>query len=84
MGRWPFLLRFLSPLYLGLLRDGRVPTWTKLVLAGAAVYLLLPVDLVPDWVPVAGWVDDLMVAVAALAWVYGRNRQGGGDPRNRS
>ena len=83
MGRWA-LIRFLSPFFMRLLRGSRVSIWTKLALAGAAVYLLFPRDLIPDWLPIAGWLDDLVVAVAALAWVYGQGRRGKDDPKSRS
>ena len=37
-------------------------------LAGGLAYLALPVDLVPDFIPVAGWMDD----AAVLGWVFTR------------
>lgn len=37
-------------------------TWHgKLVLVGMAVYVLSPIDIVPDWIPLLGWVDDLVL-----------------------
>jgi len=45
------------------LRDPRTPKVAKLLLAIAVGYLLLPVDLVPDWIPVIGQLDDVMVLV---------------------
>jgi uncharacterized membrane protein YkvA (DUF1232 family) len=48
-----------------LLRDPRVPRWHKRLLAVLVGYLALPFDLVPDFIPIAGHLDDaLMVALA--------------------
>ena len=41
---------------------------TLALLAGGLAYLALPVDLVPDFIPVAGWMDD----AAVLAWIFKR------------
>lgn len=62
------LLRFLGA------RDA--PILPRLVLLAALVYLVSPVDLVPDVVPILGWLDDLGVVSlaffgalrAAVAW----------------
>jgi uncharacterized membrane protein YkvA (DUF1232 family) len=52
-----------------LLGDGRVPRRRKLVLVGLIAYLLTPVDLIPDFVPVAGQLDDAIIAAFALRYV---------------
>ena len=49
-----------------LLRDPRVPAWRKALLAAVLVYLALPIDLVPDFIPVAGQLDDAIVVALAL------------------
>jgi uncharacterized membrane protein YkvA (DUF1232 family) len=49
-----------------LARDGRVARRHKLVLLGAAAYLAMPLDLVPDFIPVAGQLDDAVVIALAL------------------
>jgi uncharacterized membrane protein YkvA (DUF1232 family) len=49
-----------------LLGDDRVPRRRKLVLVALAAYLATPVDLVPDLIPVAGQLDDAIVAALAL------------------
>lgn len=48
--------------------DERVPVRTKLALAGLAVYLASPWDLIPDFIPVLGQLDD---TVALLLFVDG-------------
>jgi uncharacterized membrane protein YkvA (DUF1232 family) len=53
----------------GLLRDPRVPRRRKLVLVALVGYLATPIDLVPDFIPVAGQLDDVIVAAIALRYV---------------
>jgi len=50
----------------GLLRDPRVSRRHKRLLGVLIGYLALPFDLVPDFIPVAGHVDDALVVVLAL------------------
>ena len=59
-----------------LARDPRVPRRRKLILFGLVAYLALPFDLVPDFVPVAGQLDDAIV----VALVLRRFIRGGGEP----
>jgi uncharacterized membrane protein YkvA (DUF1232 family) len=49
-----------------LLRDDRVPRRHKLLLVGLLAYLALPFDLVPDFIPVAGQLDDVLVTAIVL------------------
>jgi uncharacterized membrane protein YkvA (DUF1232 family) len=49
-----------------LLRDPRVPRRRKALLVGLAAYLALPFDLVPDFIPVAGQLDDVIVGALVL------------------
>jgi len=49
-----------------LLRDPRVPRRRKLLLAGTAGYLALPFDLIPDFIPVIGQLDDAIVVALVL------------------
>jgi uncharacterized membrane protein YkvA (DUF1232 family) len=46
--------------------DPRVPRRNKLALALAAGYLAMPIDLVPDFIPVAGQLDDAIVVALVL------------------
>jgi uncharacterized membrane protein YkvA (DUF1232 family) len=58
-----------------LMGDSRVPRRHKLLLAGLLGYLALPFDLVPDFIPVAGQLDDaLLVALVLRGFV-----RSGGD-----
>jgi uncharacterized membrane protein YkvA (DUF1232 family) len=49
-----------------LLGDPRVPRRHKLLLGAVVAYLALPLDLVPDFIPVAGQIDDALVVFFAL------------------
>ena len=49
-----------------LVRDPRVPRRSKLLLLALAGYLALPVDVIPDFLPVIGHVDDLFVLAFTL------------------
>lgn len=53
-------------LFRGLLRDTRVPRGAKLWLVVAVLWIASPVDLVPEFIPVAGPLDDAIVAALVL------------------
>ncbi len=71
-GRWGVareVARFIPDcimLVRGLLRDPRVPRQHKRLLGVLIAYLALPFDLVPDFIPVVGHVDDALAIVLAL------------------
>jgi uncharacterized membrane protein YkvA (DUF1232 family) len=50
-------------------RDPRVPWYAKLVGAGVVAYALSPIDLIPDFVPVLGYLDDLVLVPLGLMLV---------------
>ena len=58
----PAYLRLLG----GLLTDRRVSGLDKLLVAGAIAYIISPMDLLPDFVPFLGEVDDVFLLVLAL------------------
>jgi len=55
------LLPSLGKLLWRLGRDRRVPLGTKLLVIGTGVYLAIPVDVIPDWIPVLGYLDDALL-----------------------
>jgi uncharacterized membrane protein YkvA (DUF1232 family) len=61
-------------LFKRLLGDDRVPRRKKIVLAALVPYLAMPIDLVPDFIPVAGYLDDAVLVALALRYVL----RGGG------
>jgi len=60
-GRAPLYARLLW----SLVQDSRTPTARKVLLAGALGYVVLGRDIVPDWVPILGQLDDLVVVALA-------------------
>jgi uncharacterized membrane protein YkvA (DUF1232 family) len=56
-------------LFRRLLGDGRVPRRAKVAVGLLLLYLVTPFDLVPDFIPVAGQVDDAILVAAVLAYV---------------
>jgi uncharacterized membrane protein YkvA (DUF1232 family) len=58
-----------------LLRDPRVPLRHKLLLGALAGYLAMPFDIVPDFIPVAGHLDDVLVVFFTLRTVLRGNAE---------
>jgi uncharacterized membrane protein YkvA (DUF1232 family) len=56
----------LAVLFRGLLRDPRVTRGSKVWLAVAVVWLVSPIDLIPEFIPIAGPLDDAIVAALVL------------------
>ncbi|KXX72151.1 YkvA family protein [Flammeovirga sp. SJP92] len=49
--------------------DEETPSKAKVAIAGALGYLLVPMDLIPDFIPVVGFADDFSVVFAAIGYV---------------
>ena len=76
--RWPAfqlgvrglrVLRYLPHfvrLYWRLLCDRRVSIWPKALLLLSALYVISPVDLIPDCIPFIGYLDDLVLAAIVV------------------
>jgi len=73
----PDLLRLLR----SLIGDRSVPLDVRLVLVGLLAWILSPIDLIPEFIPVLGPLDDVVVAVVAMRYV--RRRVGVEDLRSR-
>jgi uncharacterized membrane protein YkvA (DUF1232 family) len=56
-----FALPDIARLLWRVVRDQRVPRLVRGGLVGIAAYLALPFDVVPDWIPVLGQLDDIVV-----------------------
>jgi uncharacterized membrane protein YkvA (DUF1232 family) len=48
-------------------RDPRTPWYAKLIVAGIVAYAFSPIDLIPDFVPVFGYLDDLILIPMGIA-----------------
>jgi uncharacterized membrane protein YkvA (DUF1232 family) len=54
------------------LRHPASPGWLKLGTGLIVLYLLSPVDLIPEAIPLLGLVDDIVVVPFAIRWLLGR------------
>ena len=67
-------------------RDPAASVLGKLFVLAAVVYVISPIDLIPD-VPIVGWLDDMGVMSLAVAWMWkvvGRYRESPDlDPESR-
>jgi uncharacterized membrane protein YkvA (DUF1232 family) len=54
------------------LRHPAAPGWLKLGTALLALYVVSPIDLIPDVLPVIGFVDDLVLVPLAIRWLLKR------------
>lgn len=48
-------------------RDPRVPWYAKAFITAIVGYALSPIDLIPDFIPVLGYIDDLIIIPAAIS-----------------
>ena len=60
------LLPRLGRMIASLLADRDVPTTAKVVLGALALYLVSPVDLIPDFIPFVGLLDDVLLAAVVV------------------
>lgn len=52
-------------------RDPFTPGWLKLAMLAVPAYLLMPLDIIPDFIPVAGLLDDVIVIPLLVSWIVG-------------
>ena len=52
------------------LRHPEAPGWLKVGALGIALYALSPIDLIPDFIPVIGVLDDIILVPLAIRWLY--------------
>ena len=77
VGVVPDLVRMLRDI----VRDPTAPADVRVVLVGLLVWILSPIDLIPEFIPVLGPLDDVVVAIVALRYV--RRRLGSDGLRAR-
>ncbi|HYN99770.1 MAG TPA: DUF1232 domain-containing protein [Actinomycetota bacterium] len=66
LGRFTQDAQNIASLAKGLAKDPRVPRRNKLIFAGVAAYVVMPVDLIPDWLPGIGRLDDIIMFCVAI------------------
>ncbi|RQP25332.1 YkvA family protein [Piscinibacter terrae] len=54
------------------LRHPQAPMWLKLGTAAIVLYVLSPIDLIPDFIPFVGLVDDLVLVPLAIRFLLNR------------
>ncbi len=54
-------------LVMRLMLDRRVSVWSKLIIPGGLIYILSPIDFMPDIIPILGWLDDIVAIILTLA-----------------
>lgn len=50
------------------LKEKRTPWHAKIIAAIVVVYALSPIDLIPEFIPVLGYIDDLIILPSLTAW----------------
>jgi uncharacterized membrane protein YkvA (DUF1232 family) len=60
-------------LFARLLRDERLPRRQKVLVAALIPYLASPIDLIPDFIPIAGQLDDAVLVALVLRRIVRRN-----------
>ena len=48
------------------------PLYLKFATVAAAAYLVWPVDLIADFIPVLGWIDDIILVPLIVSWIVSR------------
>jgi len=68
LGLIPDVLRLLR----SLIGDGSVPPDVRIVLVGLIAWIVSPIDLIPEFIPGLGPLDDVIVAIVAMRYVRRR------------
>ena len=55
-----------------LFKSGKLSGFDKAIVVGALLYCISPIDLTPDIIPVAGYLDDLVVVLGVMAYLDGK------------
>ena len=50
--------------------DERIPLQNRVILGGLLMYLMTPIDLIPDFIPIIGWLDDAFISILILDYVF--------------
>ena len=63
-------------LLISLLRDNRVSSYDKAIIAGVILYIISPLDIIPDFIPFIGQVDDAYLGAIAILRLLNRADRG--------
>jgi uncharacterized membrane protein YkvA (DUF1232 family) len=53
----------------GLFADERAPAWSRILVVALTLYLALPIDLIPDFIPFLGFLDDFVIVLLAAGLI---------------
>ena len=59
-------MKTITSLVIKILIDKRVPLKIKALPLLAVAYLLLPLDIIPDFIPIIGWLDDIIILLISI------------------
>ncbi len=57
-------------LLINIIRDNRVKLTTKLKTVLGMLYLIVPHDLIPDYIPGIGWIDDIIIFLVVMKFIF--------------
>ena len=64
----PFIRNMLAMFFC--MKDPSTPVWVKGMILGALGYFVLPIDLIPDFAPIVGYIDDAGVIAVVFATIH--------------
>ncbi len=59
------------------------PLWLKALMLVVPAYLLMPLDFIPDFIPVLGWLDDAVIIPLLVSWLVTLLPQRASEARRR-
>lgn len=72
MGKIKSFLKDLSGFLKNVSTDERIPGRDKALLAAMIALIISPFDIIPDWIPIFGQLDDLVIAAIVLDYLFDR------------
>jgi uncharacterized membrane protein YkvA (DUF1232 family) len=66
--RLPFAAKF--GLARAMFRDSRIPLAVRVIPPAIVLYLAMPLDVIPDFIPVAGQLDDVVVVIVGVGLLF--------------
>lgn len=66
--------------FMRFLRDKNAPLLPRIAALFAVLYVVIPFDVIPDVIPVIGWLDDIGAVALVLAWTASQVRKYAAQP----